>query len=160
MRTEERRVRMMICVAGLAMLVLAASTSAADLPEKFDPARDAARDVATAVSLARAEGKRVIVDVGGEWCPWCHTLDRFVATHAAVGTRARAHYVWVKVNVSKANRNDSLLARWPRIAGYPHLFVLDASGRLLHSQDTGLLEAGDSYDEARMVDFLDRWSHD
>ena len=131
-------------VPALALIVFAAVAGAADLPAKFDPARDAARDVATAQALAEAEGKRVIVDVGGEWCPWCHVLDRFIATHPAVAARVHARYVWVKVNVSKANRNEALLARWPRVAGYPHLFVLDASGRLLHSQDTSLLEAGAS----------------
>ncbi|HEX7329021.1 MAG TPA: thioredoxin family protein [Casimicrobiaceae bacterium] len=148
------------CVLGLALLVFATAVGAADLPAKFDPSRDAARDVATAVALAKTAGKRVIVDVGGEWCPWCHILDRFVASHSEVAARVRTHYVWVKVNVSKANRNEALLSRWPRVDGYPHLFVLDANGRLLHSQNTGLLEAGESYDEARVLAFLDRWSHD
>ncbi|HEX8740377.1 MAG TPA: thioredoxin family protein [Casimicrobiaceae bacterium] len=147
-------------VVGLALFAFAVVAGAADLPAKFDPSRDAARDVATAVALAKTAGKHVIVDVGGEWCPWCHILDRFVASHADVLARVRAHYVWVKVNVSKANRNELLLSRWPRVDGYPHLFVLDANGRLLHSQDTGPLEAGETYDEARVLAFLDRWAHD
>lgn len=146
-------------VVGLALLVFAVAAGATDLPAKFDPSRDAAGDVASAVALAKTTGKRVIVDVGGEWCPWCHILDRFVAGHADVAARVRAHYVWVKVNVSKANRNEALLSRWPRVDGYPHLFILDANGRLLHSQNTGLLEAGESYDEARVLAFLDRWAH-
>lgn len=126
------------------------------LPDRFDPARDAARDVGRAVAIAKAQGKRVIVDVGGEWCSWCHILDRFVTTHPAVANGIRAHFVWVKVNFSKANRNQALLSRWPAIEGYPHLFVLDQRGSLVLSQDTGKLESGESYDETRFIAFLAR----
>ena len=42
----------------------------------------------------------------------------------------------LKVNWSKENKNEALLSKWPKIDGYPHLFVLDADGRLVHSQDT------------------------
>ena len=142
----------------LLSLLLCAAASAADLPARFDPTRDAAADVAQAVSVASAQGKRVIVDVGGEWCSWCHILDRFIASHPEVRTLIDARYVWVKVNVSKENRNRALLARWPRIEGYPHLFILDAGGRLVHSQDTGILESGKGYDEARFVAMLRKWS--
>ncbi|HEV2221068.1 MAG TPA: thioredoxin family protein [Casimicrobiaceae bacterium] len=131
---------------------------AGELPARFDPGRDAAADVAHAVALANGEGRRVIVDVGGEWCPWCHILDRFIAAHPGVSARIQAHFVWVKVNFSKENRNEALLSRWPKIEGYPHLFVLDANGALLHSEDTSKLEAGRSYDPAKVAAFLDRWS--
>ena len=53
-------------VAALALLATCAVAGAAGLPARFDPSRDAAADVAHAVALARAQGKRVIVDVGGE----------------------------------------------------------------------------------------------
>ena len=138
------------------MLSVAASAQA--LPEKFDPARDAAADVATAVALAKAQGKRVLVDVGGQWCSWCHILDRFVAANADVRTLVDANYVWLKVNWSKENKNEALLSRWPAIRGYPHLFVLDAGGRLLHSQETDVLESGKDYDRAKFVAFLRKWA--
>jgi thioredoxin-related protein len=148
------------CVLTLALLALAFSldVAAAELPTKFDPKRDAAADVALAVALAKAEGKRVIVDVGGEWCTWCHILDRFIAANADVRAVLEAHFVWVKVNFSPQNRNDELLSRWPQVDGYPHLFVLDAQGALLHSQDTSMLEAGKGYDKERFLAFVKRWS--
>jgi thiol:disulfide interchange protein len=142
----------------LALLVCAITARAADLPTRFDPTRDAAADVAQAVSIANAQGKRVIVDVGGEWCAWCHIMDRFFDANADVRALIDAKYVWVKVNYSKENRNQALLSRWPGIDGYPHLFVLDANGRLVHSQDTSLLESGRGYDKAKFVAMLRRWS--
>ena len=68
----------------VAFLSLCAIARAQDLPAMFDPGRDAAKDVATAVELAKAQGKRVIVDVGGEWCSWCHIMDRYIAANADV----------------------------------------------------------------------------
>jgi thioredoxin-related protein len=141
-----------------AFALLAFGASAADLPDEFDPARDAAADVAHAVAVAKTQGKRVIVDVGGEWCSWCHILDRFIAANDDVRTLVVRDYVWVKVNYSKENRNERFLSRWPKISGYPHLFVLDADGALVHSQDTGVLEAGNGYDKGRFIAFLKRWA--
>jgi thiol:disulfide interchange protein len=138
----------------LLLLIVAAGVRAASLPATFDPARDGAADVAYALSLAKAQGKRVIVDVGGEWCTWCHVLDRFIAANDDVRDAIDAHYVWVKVNFSKQNENAALLARWPKVAGYPHLFVLDASGAVVLSQDTEALEGGRTYDKARFLAFL------
>jgi thiol:disulfide interchange protein len=128
------------------------------LPTRFDPGRDAAQDVATAVAMAKAQGKRVIVDVGGEWCAWCHIMDRFIAANDDVKALVERHYVWLKVNWSPENRNAALLARWPKVGGYPHLFVLDGDGSLVHSQDTGVLEASRSYDKAKFVAFLTRFA--
>jgi len=144
--------------AGVVALALACGATASDLPDRFDPARDAAADVALAVERAKASGRRVLVDVGGEWCSWCHTMDRFFQRDAQAARLRDAGFVWVKVNYSPQNRNEALLSRWPRIRGYPHLFVLDADGTLLHSQDTSMLEAGNGYDHDRFVAFLTRWS--
>ncbi|HKU86597.1 MAG TPA: thioredoxin family protein [Casimicrobiaceae bacterium] len=144
---------------GLAWLALAASSAnAADLPRKFDASRDAATDVAYATTLAKEQGKRVIVDVGGEWCVWCHIMDRFIAANPDVRALIDANYVWLKVNFSKENENSALLGRWPKVEGYPHLFVLDAGGNVLHSQDTGELEAGKSYDKRKFLDMLRKWA--
>jgi thiol:disulfide interchange protein len=131
---------------------------AAGLPDKFDPRRDAAADVAHAVALAKAQGKRVLVDVGGEWCAWCHIMDRFFAADAEARNLRERGFVWVKVNWSPDNKNEALLSRWPRIDGYPHLFVLGPDGTLLHSQDTGDLEKGRGYDRDRFIAFLRKWS--
>jgi thiol:disulfide interchange protein len=127
---------------------------AADLPAKFDPKRDGAADVATAAAMAKTQNKRVLVDVGGEWCTWCHILDRFIAANADVKKLRDDNYVWVKVNWSPENKNEALLSKLPKVKGYPHFFVLDADGRLVVSQNTGALEAGKDYDKEKFVAFL------
>jgi thiol:disulfide interchange protein len=126
-------------------------------PAKFEPARDPAQDLARAVAEAGRTGKRIILDVGGEWCSWCHILDKFIADHPELGTAIAQHYVWLKINMSPENENAAFLSKYPKIPGYPHLFVLDQDGTLLHSQDTVELEEGKTYNLGRVRGFLDRW---
>jgi thioredoxin-related protein len=125
---------------------------------KFDPNRDAAEDIAAAVKEAGRSGKNVILDVGGEWCIWCRRLDQFFEQNRDISDYMLKNYVVVKVNWSKENKNEAVLSSYPKIPGYPHLFVLDARGNLLHSQDTGLLESGDHHDRDKIMEFLRQWT--
>ena len=153
-----RRLHFAVRLAAFILVVLACACARQQPVGRFDPARDAAKDVADAVAIAKAENKRVIVDVGGEWCSWCHTMDRFIAANEDLKSLIDSRYVWVKVNYSKENKNEALLSQWPRIEGYPHLFVLDRDGKLLHSQDTSQLEADTSYDKTKFVSFAENWA--
>ncbi len=63
----------------------------------------------------------------------------------------------VKVNVSSENGNRAFLMPYPKFQGVPHMFVLDADGKLLQSQDTDNLEKGNGYNADRMRDFLTKW---
>ena len=142
----------------LVPLRAAAAAETHPLPTRFEPARDARKDLDVALRMARATHRRVLVEVGGQWCSWCHILDRFFAGNAEVRRIRDANFIWLKVNFSKENPNEALLSRWPKVAGYPHFYVLDADGRLLQSQDTGVLEAGKSYDPIAFRAFLVEWA--
>jgi thiol:disulfide interchange protein len=125
---------------------------------RFDPARDAAKDIEQAVRLASASGRRVLLDVGGEWCVWCHRLDQLFADNPDLSAFLEKHYVVVKVNWSKENKNEEVLSRYPKVAGYPHLFVLEKDGSLLHSQETGALEEGKGHSKEKVLAFLKEWA--
>ncbi len=126
--------------------------------EKFDPTRDAAKDINNAIVEATQSGKRILLDVGGEWCVWCRRLDSLFGANKELAEEMHRDYVVVKVNFSKENENEKVLSRYPKIEGYPHLFVLDSNGKLLHSQDTGALESGKHHDPAKVMAFLKRWA--
>jgi thiol-disulfide isomerase/thioredoxin len=132
------------------------------LNAQFDPARDPVADLATAKVEAQRGGKRIVLDVGGEWCSWCHLLDAFVEGDAEIRSFRDANYVWMKVNYSEDNENAAFLSQYPQIKGYPHLFVLDAQGKLLHSQFTGELEADKGqpkgYNREKFVAFMKDWA--
>lgn len=148
--------------------------------ERFDPERDPNADLAAAVITATKENKRIILDVGGEWCGWCVEMDEYFLRNPALLKIRDRDFVWVKVNMSPTNENTPFLSKYPKIEGYPHLFVLESDGSFLASQETSELEeptpipvvvkrnaAGkpvlvdlgtSSYDLYKMVEFLRKWS--
>ena len=126
--------------------------------EKFDPKRNAKADLDAAIVAAGKSGKRIILDVGGEWCGWCVYMDRFFHENPTLAKLRDDNFVWVKVNMSPENENRPFFAPYPPAKGYPHLYVLEKDGKLLHSQDTAKLEAGKVYDLARFTDFLKKWA--
>lgn len=126
--------------------------------EKYDPARNADKDLRDAIIEAQRTGRRILLEVGGDWCKWCHILDRFFAEHPDVVKLREAGFLMVKINFSEENLNKEFLDRFPPVAGYPHFFVLESSGKLLHSQDTGKLEEGEGYNLKKFSSFLEEWS--
>jgi len=148
-----------VCIgAFLLALSLCQSSRSQETTNKFDPSRDAEKDVQEAIGKARQTHQRILLDLGGEWCGWCHTLDRFFKEHNDLRSLRDQNYIWVKVNVSPENENKAVLSHYPEVNSYPHLFVLEEDGKLLHSQDTGPLELGASYDLKKLDAFLRKWA--
>ncbi|HID49486.1 MAG TPA: DUF255 domain-containing protein, partial [Chromatiales bacterium] len=110
-----------------------------------------------ALQLARHTGRRVLIEVGGDWCSWCRVLDRFLAEHKTLREKLDRHFVVLKVNVSDENDNAEFMAGLPRPLGYPHLYVSDPEGRILFSKDSGELLVNGRYSVQRFNDFIDRW---
>jgi len=124
----------------------------------YDPKRDAAQDIQAAIKEAQRAHKRILLEVGGEWCSWCHTLDSFFDAHPELIQLRDRNFVTVKINFSEENENKEVLSRYGPIESYPHILVLDADGKLLLSKETGSLESGKSYDLERLTAFLKQWA--
>ena len=146
----------------LALVVLATTLPAfAKVNKKsvtgFDPAADPAAQVEAAIKSASAGNRHILLEIGGEWCSWCHKLEKFMADNREVREALDARFVLVKINVSPENENVAFLSDYPEVRGYPHLLVLDGDGSFLHSQETGALESGESYDATRWLEFVAQW---
>jgi thioredoxin-related protein len=131
--------------------------------QKYDPARDAQKDIQDAIVRAKKSNKHILLDIGGEWCIWCHRLDSLFIQNKDLENYLNKHYVLVKINVSKENENKAILSKYPKIAGYPHIFILDKDGQLIHSQDTGELEYPKDHpykghDKIKVFAFLKKWA--
>jgi thiol:disulfide interchange protein len=143
----------------IARVASSQATKPASKPPIFDPTRDAAKDIEQAIEQAAKTGKRVLLDVGGNWCSWCYELERYFEAHKDLRALRDQNYVTVKVNWSPENQNEEVLSKYPKIPGYPHLFVLDKNGKLIHSQDTSELEDGrKSYNLEKFTAFLKEWA--
>ena len=125
---------------------------------KYDPKRDATQDIREAAAEAKRTNRRILLEVGGEWCSWCHHMDDFFVAHSDLTALRDKNFVIVKINFSEENQNKEVLAQYPAIEGYPHLFVLASDGTLVHSQDTSALEEGKSYNLDRFTTFLAYWA--
>ena len=126
--------------------------------EKFNPQRDADKDLQSAIALAEKTNRRILLDVGGEWCIWCHRLDSLFVANKDLSGYLHDNYVVLKINYSKENKNEKFLSKYPEVQGYPHLFVLERDGTFLHSQDTGELESGKHHDRDKVFKFLKKWA--
>lgn len=124
----------------------------------YDPGRNAETDIKDAIAEAQKTKKRILLEVGGKWCIWCRTMDGFFEKTPELTTFRDEKYIMVKINYSPENENKDVLSHYPAVAGYPHIFILDENGKLLHSQDTGELESGKSYDLEKFFAFLKKWS--
>lgn len=124
---------------------------------KFDPTRNADEDLKNAIVIADSLNKRILLDVGGEWCSWCHLLDYFFLINKDIYDLLHDNYIVVKINHSEENKNEKFLSRYPEIPGFPHIFILEKDGKLLHSQNTGELELGRGYSREKVSQLLNKW---
>ncbi|OGR95830.1 MAG: hypothetical protein A2016_00615 [Elusimicrobia bacterium GWF2_62_30] len=123
----------------------------------YGQGRDAARDIKTALALARGENKRVLVKVGGYWCEWCRRLDRFIGENGALAAYLGDNFVIVNVYYDFSGVLPPAIAGYPKPAGSPHIYILGPDGAVLESKDTVPLEAGSGYDLEKFMAFLAQW---
>jgi thiol:disulfide interchange protein len=135
-------------------------------PDIYDPQADGSVLINTALQQARTENKRVLLDFGANWCPWCHLLHQVFTTDDAVRRQLAAGYVVVMVDVNKRKgpaRNAAVDEKYgnPIKLGLPVLVVLDTGGQPLVTQETGAFEkSGDTEadDPAKVLAFLEKWA--
>ncbi|MCB5165861.1 thioredoxin family protein [Streptomyces bambusae] len=98
------------------------------------PASDAKQAVKAAVAAAKADGKRVLVDFGANWCGNCKAADKVFGT-SAVGKLLDASYHVVKVDIGSQNSGafDLLRSYCSGEGAYkmPVLVVLDGNGNVV-----------------------------
>ena len=125
---------------------------------QYNPEHDPESDLDFALAMAEETDRRVLMLVGGDWCPWCRAMDAFFAENPDLNQQLHDNFVLLKVYYGRENYNRNFLAGFPRLVATPHFFVLEKDGTQLHSQETTPLEKGRSYDPLKMAAFLQRWS--
>lgn len=110
----------------------------------YDPSRDSAADVATAMKQAKADGRDVLLDFGATWCGNCQAIDRLYA-ESSVKKVLAAHYHLVQIDIGEKNNsaNMNLLSRYDSSGGYalPVMIVVTPSGTVrTNTNKTGLPE--------------------
>jgi thioredoxin-related protein len=138
-------------------IVLCVALAAWTRHKVYDPSRDPARDLEAAKIDAAQHGKKILLSLGGNWCSWCVTFDRFLQENPTVKQPWDDTFVTVKVNISDENPNEKFLAGYPRVSALPLFFVLNSDGTLVSQQRTGVLEQGRTYSQERVLEFVRQW---
>lgn len=155
----------LVCAATFAVAAAHAQTG---LKKVYDERIDPMAQIDEALASAKAEGKYVVCQVGGNWCPWCLKFADFVEKDTAVNHVVAENFKYIHVNynprqaagaeaVEKAGKLMDRLGN-PRRFGFPVFVVLDGSGKVLHIQDSSFLEEGKGYDEQKVLRFFKNWT--
>jgi thiol:disulfide interchange protein len=118
-----------------------------------------AADVTAALAKAKAQHKRVLIDVGGDWCGDCQVIDIYFHQQP---NEALLEHNFVVVHIytdSDLGVNKAIAAKYgiPIGKGVPALSVLDANGKIIHSQQTGEFNDMRHMDSPSVTEFLSRW---
>jgi thioredoxin-related protein len=125
----------------------------------YHPLANAEKDIVAAVAKARLEKKHVLIQAGGNWCSWCLEFNRFTTTDKQLDSAINADYVVYHLNYSPQNKNAELFKKYgfANRFGFPVFIILDANGKMIHTQNSSYLEEGKSYNKRKIRDFLADW---
>lgn len=146
----------------LTVLFFAIVTFSQDLKtfKLYKPEENAEQKIMETINQAKAEGKHVFIQIGGNWCIWCARFNDFVTNDKSIDSLIKANYIVYHMNYSKENKNEKLLTKYgfPQRFGFPVFLILDANGKLINTQNSSYLEEGKSYNEKTVSGFFNDWS--
>ncbi|MBO9669092.1 MAG: thioredoxin family protein [Sphingobium sp.] len=129
------------------------------LPLPYDERADANKDVAAAKARAKAQGKKLIIDLGGNWCADCRILAG-VMELPEVRAFVQRHYVVVTVDVGHFDRNEQIPAMYgvKSVKGVPALMIVDPkTDKLLNGDKLSALADARSMTPQALADWLALW---
>lgn len=138
------------------------------LKKVYDEEINPLEQIDQAVVKAKSEGKYVICQVGGNWCPWCLRFADFITNDSTISSMISDNFEFIHVNYNprkstdeaKARQAASLMKRLdnPGRFGFPVIVVLDEEGKVIHIQDSSFLEEGQGYDKEKVIRFFKNWT--
>ena len=166
MAWSQLNVRTTVCVGFVLAFVAsgcaqpAAKVAAAPAAPVYDTTADAKVQIAAALTKAKQDNQRVLLMFGGNWCPWCLKLHALFKDNKDIAKTLLYEYQFVTVDIGRYDKHMDVVEGYGadlKKNGVPFLTVLDADGKVLANQETGVLEAGDHHDPAKVGAFLAKW---
>ena len=88
----------MITIAFMMTVVVMMAHAQGALKRVYNETIDPMTQIDEGLQKAKAEGKFVICQVGGNWCPWCLRFADFVEKDTAVNKAVNDNFVYLHVN--------------------------------------------------------------
>ena len=121
-----------------------------------------------AIVKAKSEGKFVICQVGGNWCPWCLRFADFITKDTTISKVIDENFEYIHVNYNprksqgaeKLKQGKALMECLNNCGrfGFPVFVVLDEEGKVIHIQDSSFLEEGKGYHQEKVLRFFKNWT--
>ena len=110
------------------------------------------------LAKAKADGKFVVCQVGGNWCIWCLRFADFITNDTTISKVIDENFEYIHVNYRSAV--EPLTKRLDNCGrfGFPVLVILGADGKVIHIQDSSFLEEGQGYDREKVLRFFKNWT--
>lgn len=146
----------------LSAMIAVTAAYAQGLRKVYDEQRNPVAQLDSALAVAKTEGKNVICQVGGNWCPWCLKFAAFMSSDDEIKSFVDEHYVYIHVNYRRGMKNPDTMTVMKRLGnperfGFPVMVVLDGAGNRMHTQDSSFLESGEGYDKKKVMRFFKCW---
>ncbi|MBQ2163294.1 MAG: thioredoxin family protein [Muribaculaceae bacterium] len=152
-------------ILAIAILAIIALGANAQLPKVYNDSIDPMEQIDNALDQAKANGKFVICQVGGNWCPWCLKFAKFITDDEEIAKVVNENFVYIHVSYNPhkstdKDRDGAMLQRLgsPSRFGYPVFVVLNHEGKVLHIQDSSFLEEGKGYNKEKVLRFFNNWT--
>lgn len=148
----------------LLLIMMAMTISLNGFAQVYNEEINTAEQIDGALAKAKTEGKYVICQVGGNWCPWCLKFAKFITEDADIKALVEENFVYEHVNYPRRGGNREAQAETmkrlgnPQRFGFPVMVVLDENGKVVHIQDSSYLEEDKSYDKEKVVSFFKHWT--
>lgn len=129
------------------------------LPLPYYEKADADAQVAAAKARAKKERKKLIIDLGGNWCPDCRVLAGVLDLPEIRAFVAR-HYVVVTVDVGRMDRNLQVPKHYgiEKVRGVPALLIVDPkTDKLLNADRLFALSDARHMTPQALADWLAQW---
>ncbi len=130
------------------------------LPLPYDEAANADAKVAAAKAQAGRTGKKLLIDLGGNWCPDCRVLAGIMRIPEVKAFVAK-HYEVVTVDVGRFDKNGQVAAHYGitgRLAGVPAVLVVDPkTDRLINAGHITALSDARHMTPQALADWLAQW---
>jgi thiol-disulfide isomerase/thioredoxin len=129
------------------------------LPYPFNEKADARADVDAAFVRARHNGKRVLIDLGGNWCADCRILAGIMQL-PEVEAFIDMHYEVVTVDVGHFQRNFDIPRDFgiERVVDVPMIIIADPDGGSVNVSDASELSDVRHMTPQGVADWLARWA--
>jgi hypothetical protein len=132
-------------------------------PQIYDTRADGEQQFTDAVRQAKLEHKRVLLDLGANWCGDSQAMFRVLSTNREIQHFISENYVFDLIDVNQHglhSRNARLLDRLgnPITNGIPVLLILDENGTVLNSDPDERLRDSDHEHPLVVLAYLRKWA--